>query len=80
MATRLCRFLIYQLAKRGTVLPLLRQYGLYFKTHRVFRHYLYTLLLPVPACLLWNNYQYTNHVEYLWAVHLNRKNAGYAQG
>ena len=67
---------IYQLAKRGTVLPFLRQYGGYFKSHRIFRQYLYTLVLPVPALLMLNTYQYSNHVEYLWSVHINRNNAG----
>lgn len=71
------RFLIYQFAKRGVVLPLFRQYGAYFKTHRIFRQYLYTLVAPVPAFVLLNASQYVNHVEYMWNVHLNRLNSGY---
>jgi len=73
---RLFRFLIFQFAKRGVVVPLLRQYGRVLNTHRVFRHYLYSLVLPVPALLLFNTFQYANHVEYLWAIHLNRLNLG----
>jgi len=72
----LCRFLIYQFAKRGYVLPLFAQYGRFFKTHRIFRHYLYSLVLPVPAVLLYNTFQYANHVEYLWSIHLKRLHLG----
>lgn len=57
--------------------PFLRQYGAFFKTHRVFRQYVYTLLLPTPAFLLFNAYQYSNHVNYLWRIHQNRQYSGY---
>jgi hypothetical protein len=66
------RLLFYQLAKRGVVLPLFKQYGSFMKTHRIFRHYLYTLILPLPLLLIYNTSNYVNHVEYLWSVHQNR--------
>lgn len=57
--------------------PVLKQYGTYFKTHRVFRQYLYTLVLPVPLLVFINFRKFLNHTETLWTVHANRLNEQY---
>jgi hypothetical protein len=46
---------LYQLARRNCVIPILRKYGKYFKTHRIYRQYLWAVVLPVPAYYLYMN-------------------------
>lgn len=65
---------LYQLARRGVVLPLLREYGIFFNTHRLFRHYLYSLVGPLAFSVYQIKSKYYTHVEHLWIVHANRLN------
>lgn len=62
------------MAKRGYVFPLFREYGLFLQTHRVFRHYLYALILPPVYAFYRLKSKYYTHVEHLWIVHANRLN------
>lgn len=68
------RFLIFQFGKRGKVAPILSQYGRIFHTHRIFRHYVYTLVLPITVYTVEGNINFFNNVEYLWSIHANRLN------
>nr|8B6H_EA Chain EA, COXTT12,Transmembrane protein,Transmembrane protein [Tetrahymena thermophila SB210]8B6H_Ea Chain Ea, COXTT12,Transmembrane protein,Transmembrane protein [Tetrahymena thermophila SB210]8BQS_EA Chain EA, COXTT12,Transmembrane protein,Transmembrane protein [Tetrahymena thermophila SB210]8BQS_Ea Chain Ea, COXTT12,Transmembrane protein,Transmembrane protein [Tetrahymena thermophila SB210] len=67
-------FSIYQFARKGAVLPVLREYGRYFGTHRLFRQYLHTLVLPLLYTEYALNQKYYTHMEHLWTVHVNRLN------
>jgi len=68
---------IFNLARRGKVLPLLSQYGKFVKTHRIFRQYLYTLVAPTLLFTGLLNLKYLNHTEHLWATHARRMNKQY---
>lgn len=70
-------FSIFNLARRGYVTPIFRQYGHFFKTHRLFRQYLYALVLPYAVFTDCVNYSWLNHTEAFWAVHSRRMNAKY---
>lgn len=48
-------FTIYQFARKGTVFPVLREYGRVFGTHRLFRQYAHTLVLPLVLSEYWLN-------------------------
>ncbi|CAK63029.1 unnamed protein product (macronuclear) [Paramecium tetraurelia] len=65
---------LYQYAKRGQVLSILREYGSVLKTHRLFRQYLYTLVLPFAIANEYTFVHYHDHIEQLWQVHANRLN------
>lgn len=65
-------FSIYQLARRGVVLPFLRQYGQYFKTHRVFRHYVWAAVAPANVLWLLANEEHITNVSELWKIHSRR--------
>jgi hypothetical protein len=74
---RLFRFTIFNLARRGKVLPFLKQYDRFFKTHRIFRQYLWSLILPTTLFTGLVDLKYLNHTEHLWAVHARRMNQQY---
>ena len=65
-------FVIYQFARRGQVLPVLRKYGKYLGTHRIFRQYIWAWVLPTT--LLWTlaDFRHIDNVEQLWSVHARR--------
>ncbi|EGR31862.1 hypothetical protein IMG5_100110 [Ichthyophthirius multifiliis] len=67
-------FAIYSFARQGKVLPVLRQYGMFFKTHRIFRQYLWTLVLPILYQKNQLANKYYTHVETLQNIHVNRLN------
>lgn len=71
------RFTIFSLARRGKVLPFFNQYCTFFRTHRIFRQYLFTLIAPVALFTGLVNLKYLNHTEHLWAVHARRMNQQY---
>ena len=70
-------FAIYQMGRRGKVLPFLKEYGSFFKTHRLFRHYMYALILPTFVFTGVVDWGYIKTVESLWATHARRLNQGY---
>ena len=72
------RFSIYQMARRGKVLPFLSQYGRIFKTHRLFRHYVYALVLPTTLFCSLVDMQHIDNVEKLWSIHARRMQRKYA--
>jgi hypothetical protein len=63
---------IYSLGKRGKVIPVLREYGHFFKTHRIFRQYLYTLVIPPIVAHDLVALNWADHLEVSWKVHVNR--------
>lgn len=65
---------LFQFARRGRVLPILREYGRFFGTHRVFRHYLYTAVVPITLAYYFSHRAFVNPVNNLWAIHANRLN------
>lgn len=67
-------FAIFQFARRGRVLPIFKQYGRFFGTHRVFRHYLYTAILPITLAYYQANNIVVGNVNRLWAIHARRLN------
>lgn len=71
------RFLIYQFARRGKVLPVLSKYGKYLKTHRVFRQYIWAWLLPTTLLWTWADFEHIDNVEQLWKVHARRMQKQY---
>lgn len=74
--TALSWTMIFNCARRGYVAPLLCQYGRFFNTHRVYRHYLYTLAGPLLYSLYSLKSKHYTHIEHLWIVHANRLNQG----
>eukprot|EP01016_Furgasonia_blochmanni_P042085 TRINITY_DN554_c0_g1_i4.p1 TRINITY_DN554_c0_g1~~TRINITY_DN554_c0_g1_i4.p1 ORF type:complete len:220 (-),score=72.00 TRINITY_DN554_c0_g1_i4:149-808(-) len=72
--TALAWFTLFQCARQGYVFPVLREYGLFFKTHRLFRHYLYAAVVPITFAYFSLNHQFFPHVETLWNIHVNRLN------
>eukprot|EP01017_Pseudomicrothorax_dubius_P001133 TRINITY_DN0_c3630_g1_i4.p1 TRINITY_DN0_c3630_g1~~TRINITY_DN0_c3630_g1_i4.p1 ORF type:complete len:191 (-),score=49.76 TRINITY_DN0_c3630_g1_i4:92-664(-) len=66
--------LLFNLARRGYVIPIFREYGLRFKTHRLFRQYLYVWLLPQIWAWDSTDFKHFTMIESLWAVHANRLN------
>jgi hypothetical protein len=55
------RFTIFNLARRGKVLPFFNQYCSFFKTHRIFRQYLFTLVAPVALFTAAVNWKHLNN-------------------
>ena len=66
--------LIFQLAKRGIQIPVLAGYGRIFKTHRIFRQYVYSAGLAIAAPTLNVYSQFQNHVETCYQIHAQRLN------
>ena len=67
-------FAIYQFARKGIVFPVLREYGKILGTHRIFRQYMYALVVPAVASEALLNQKYYTHTEHLWHIHVNRLN------
>lgn len=69
--------MLYGMAKRGVVLPILSKFGRVLKTHRLLRHYVWAWLLP--NYLAWDvtNWYFLNQTEVLWSVHAERMNNQY---
>lgn len=67
---------MYQAARRGVVLPVLRQYGQFFKTHRIFRQYIWAAIIPTALSLAWVSEQNFCNVVQLWNVHARRLQRG----
>jgi hypothetical protein len=66
-------FLIY--IKSDIVLILIaifRQYGMFLKTHRIFRQYLWAALGPYAWAQLSTRAEFGNTVEVLWGTHATR--------
>lgn len=63
------------MARRGYVVPVLRQYGRFFKTHRVFRQYAWALVLPTTILATLVDLKHLDNVSELWATHSRRMNA-----
>lgn len=57
-------------------MPFFKLYGSFFNTHRVYRHYLYSLILPLGYSYYSLKNKYYTHIEHLWIVHANRLNNG----
>lgn len=57
---------------------MLRKYGRFFNTHRVFRQYIWAWVLPTT--LLWTiaDFNHIDNVEQLWKVHSRRMQAQYS--
>lgn len=45
------------------------------KTHRIFRQYLFSLIVPTALFTGLVDLKYLNHTEHLWSVHARRMNA-----
>jgi hypothetical protein len=60
------------MGKRGFVLPVLRKYGTIFNTHRIFRHYIYALVLPSLWLLEAVHEDHYKNLTQLWSVHSRR--------
>ena len=60
---------IYSMARKNKVFPVLSKYGKVFKTHRLFRQYVWVLILPYVLGFAENKYYFLNQVEKLWMVH-----------
>ena len=69
--------MIFNLARRGYVLPIFSKYDKRFGIHRTVKHYGCALFLP--SILLFGNLQwkYLNHIEHFWAIHSRRLNNKY---
>jgi len=67
-------FLLFNFARYGYVAPVLREYGWFLKTHRLFRHYLLSLVVPLALTAYSIHDKYYDHMEVLWTIHANRLN------
>ena len=59
------------------MLPIFKEYGTYFKTHRIFRQYLFALIVPPVLFTDYQNWSALGKTESLWATHSRRLNAKY---
>ena len=70
------RFALFQAARRGVVLPLLNQYGNFFHTHRIFRHYIWAAVLPITLLHLKVHWDNRTDLFHFWSVHARRIQRG----
>jgi hypothetical protein len=56
------------------ILALFKQYGSFFKTHRLYRHYVYALFAPSLLLEGKTRWDYSHHIEHNWRVHAARMN------
>lgn len=47
---------------------------MFFNTHRVFRHYIWALVVPMLYSAYYLRYKYYTHIETLYTIHANRLN------
>ncbi len=74
--TGACWFLLFQFGRRGKVLPLFKEYGAFFRTHRLLRQYLYAGVLPYSLLTAHTYLAMDTHTRVLWNVHANRVRQG----
>jgi len=53
-------------------LAYLREYGSFFGTHRIFRHYVYAIFAPYAVLKAKQRFTYYRHFEVLNHTHANR--------
>ena len=72
-----CSVLLHQLGRRGVVIPVLRKYGQFFKTHRIFRQYVWAAVLQTLLLQLETRWNHLDNVQQLWGVHARRLHQKY---
>ena len=64
--------MVYQLARRNIVIPVLSKFGASLKTHRLWRQYFWLAVLPYTIATFLANSDLANQAERLWSIHANR--------